>query len=360
MSCVGGPRKALITVSKPCCVRSLKFNCQFKANLPGAWLRPTVGNRRFRTIVASALDEYNDASSKWAKSMVATKIVGAIHADGGRFLKQRKGNDEAWYELTTQEAKAKVSHAIRDAIAAKDKTKASKSGPTSIVKIATGDPPPAERSRKELPQHRGSLSSVGSISDICMMPPQNLSTPSNFSLTSLTPMGGQQPFGGGSTNLLEQDQIQGPQDVVSQRLQCGLTPTHPFAQGMQGTGLPQNQGKQITPQQVHYQKQLQQLRQQQHHLQQQLHLQQQQILAQQQQQPPQLEALHLPQFRAPPEDLFEGETPAAAGPSVARARRGLSRRSSSSDTDDGDGDFLSLIDTVLGPMGPKGPQGKEG
>ena len=90
-----------------------------------------VGNRRFRSVVSDALEEYTEATSKWAKSMVAAKLVGVIHRDGGRFLKQRKGNDEEWYELSLRDAKAKASHAIRDAIAAKEKTKAIKAGTAS-------------------------------------------------------------------------------------------------------------------------------------------------------------------------------------------------------------------------------------
>jgi hypothetical protein len=95
-----------------------------------------VGNRRFRTIVTASLEEYDEASSKWAKSMVAAKLVGIIHSEGGRFLKQKKDNEDEWYQLSTQEAKAKVSHAIRDAIAAKEKTKANKvAASTSFDKV---------------------------------------------------------------------------------------------------------------------------------------------------------------------------------------------------------------------------------
>lgn len=105
-----------------------------------------VGNRRFRSIVTASLEEYNEASSKWAKSMVAAKLVGVISSEGGRFLKQKKGNEDDWYELSAQEAKAKVSHAIRDAIAAKDKTKANRAGTpssSSLLAAATKkrDPP---------------------------------------------------------------------------------------------------------------------------------------------------------------------------------------------------------------------------
>jgi len=76
------------------------------------------GNRRFRHVVSQAMDEYKAASSKWEKSLVAAKLVAMIQNSGGRFLKQRKNNDDQWYELSPSECKSKASHAIRDAIAA--------------------------------------------------------------------------------------------------------------------------------------------------------------------------------------------------------------------------------------------------
>jgi len=79
------------------------------------------GNRRFRHIISQSVDEYKSATSKWEKSLVAAKLVNLIQASGGRFLKQKRG-DDAWYELSSSESKSKVSHAIRDAIAATRQT----------------------------------------------------------------------------------------------------------------------------------------------------------------------------------------------------------------------------------------------
>lgn len=81
------------------------------------------GNRRFRHIVSQAIDEYSQASSKWEKSLVAARLVSVIHSAGGRFLKQKKENEDEWYELSSSESKSKVSHAIRDAIAATKQTR---------------------------------------------------------------------------------------------------------------------------------------------------------------------------------------------------------------------------------------------
>ena len=76
------------------------------------------------------MDEYNAATSKFQKSMVAGRIVSMIRNEGGRFLKQKKNNENEWYELSPSEAKSKCSHAIRDAIAISKQRKPSVSSPS--------------------------------------------------------------------------------------------------------------------------------------------------------------------------------------------------------------------------------------
>lgn len=167
-----------------------------------------AGNCRFRHIISQSVDEYTQATSKWAKSMVAARIVGVITAEGGRFLKQKRDGDGEWYELSEQEAKAKVSHAIRDAIAAKDKTKASrsagttsKSTPPNTAKRKRPDPPSKASPKKPPPSK---VPPVASASD------RMLSQPSPQSLTSMAgpvfALGGPQRAVGG-VNVV-QDQIQ--------------------------------------------------------------------------------------------------------------------------------------------------------
>jgi hypothetical protein len=76
--------------------------------------RCVVGNKRFREMVAASLDEYIEAGNRFEKSLVIHRIVDQIQAEGGRFLKKdtRVGK---WCELTQQQSKEKVGHAIRDA-----------------------------------------------------------------------------------------------------------------------------------------------------------------------------------------------------------------------------------------------------
>jgi hypothetical protein len=76
-----------------------------------------VGNKRFRDAVTSALDNYMEASNRFEKSLVINSIVDIIRASGGRFLKWDFQMGK-WYELTSQQSKEKVGHAIRDAVSA--------------------------------------------------------------------------------------------------------------------------------------------------------------------------------------------------------------------------------------------------
>lgn len=140
MSCVGVERPALITVSYlwylnkpdpllPVGKISSHSNCSFSVIV--------AGNRRFRHVISQSIDEYRAATSKWEKSLVAARLVSVIHQSGGRFLKQKKDNEDQWYELSSSESKSKVSHAIRDAIAATKPSRRSSHESTSSMKSDT-------------------------------------------------------------------------------------------------------------------------------------------------------------------------------------------------------------------------------
>jgi len=79
----------------------------------------TVGNKRFRDAVANSLEDYMQANDRFRKSVVVQSIVEDVHQLGGRFLKKNPKTKE-WYELTDQQAKEKVGHAIRDAVTAQE------------------------------------------------------------------------------------------------------------------------------------------------------------------------------------------------------------------------------------------------
>jgi hypothetical protein len=76
-----------------------------------------VGNKRFRDAVTSALNDYMKANSRFEKSLVVNSIVDIVRAAGGRFLK-RDFQLGKWHELSDQQSKEKVGHAIRDAVSA--------------------------------------------------------------------------------------------------------------------------------------------------------------------------------------------------------------------------------------------------
>jgi hypothetical protein len=73
-----------------------------------------VGNKRFRDAVTSSLPHYMEAESRFEKSLVVHAIVDQIRGEGGRFLKKDHGTGR-WYELSRQQSKEKVGHAVRDA-----------------------------------------------------------------------------------------------------------------------------------------------------------------------------------------------------------------------------------------------------
>lgn len=74
----------------------------------------SAGNKRFRATVTASLEAFMRADTRFEKSQVIQSIVQTIQHSGGRFLKRdAKGH---WFELTNQQAKEKVGHAVRDAV----------------------------------------------------------------------------------------------------------------------------------------------------------------------------------------------------------------------------------------------------
>lgn len=83
------------------------------------------GNKRFRETVTGMIDRFSQATTRAERSAVVATIWNTIRNRGGRFLKRSEsrvhqvsgdGNGE-WYQLSDQQAKEKVAHAIRDACA---------------------------------------------------------------------------------------------------------------------------------------------------------------------------------------------------------------------------------------------------
>ena len=83
----------------------------------GSYNRP--GNRLFRKIVHENILEYTKAKSRFCKSMVLNAIVEKVRnqANGkARFVKYDKKRG-SWLEIGDDQAREKVGHAIREAIA---------------------------------------------------------------------------------------------------------------------------------------------------------------------------------------------------------------------------------------------------
>jgi hypothetical protein len=84
-----------------------------------------TGNRRFRDIVRSNLNDYMSASTRQDKSILILSLFHVLRDDvGARFVKP--AGDGQYEDCDTQEARDKVAHALRD-MSAKKKSKLSQS-----------------------------------------------------------------------------------------------------------------------------------------------------------------------------------------------------------------------------------------
>lgn len=91
------------------------------------------GNKRFREAITRSLDEYRKATSRPEKAVIVQRILDGVSNAGGRFLKKNPDTGE-WYELSEQQTKEKVSHAVRDAANTMDARKGQGSGKLKTTK----------------------------------------------------------------------------------------------------------------------------------------------------------------------------------------------------------------------------------
>lgn len=78
------------------------------------------GNLIFRQLILSHLDRYVGAKSKLDKGMVIDEVFQIVYGSNGRFVKRDKRTGQ-WRYLCDVKAREKVTHAIRDAVIARDK-----------------------------------------------------------------------------------------------------------------------------------------------------------------------------------------------------------------------------------------------
>ena len=85
----------------------------------GVYNRP--GNKRFRRIVQTYVDEYISMKSKVDKSQLLSRIIDKVRAQNNgtaAFIKQNK--DGIWFDIGDEQAREKVGHAIREATGQRD------------------------------------------------------------------------------------------------------------------------------------------------------------------------------------------------------------------------------------------------
>ena len=71
-----------------------------------------AGNLRYRELISSHRQDYVQVAIKSEKANVSRRVVKAIKAGNGRFL--RKGDDGRWHEVSDKEAVDKASQALRE------------------------------------------------------------------------------------------------------------------------------------------------------------------------------------------------------------------------------------------------------
>lgn len=90
-----------------------------------------VGNRRFRITISLNIERYLAASTRREKAEVIGSIIELVEGNGGCFLKWSVQRQD-WIALNSKQARAKVGHAMRDMITARDSL-AAENGAYSFV-----------------------------------------------------------------------------------------------------------------------------------------------------------------------------------------------------------------------------------
>lgn len=77
----------------------------------GRFIQEHVGNLRYRHIVESRMEKYEQATKRVEKTDLTAEVVKVVNEKGGRFLKQDGGG---WIEIDVDSARDKVSHSFRN------------------------------------------------------------------------------------------------------------------------------------------------------------------------------------------------------------------------------------------------------
>jgi len=100
-----------------------------------------IGNRRFRLAIANHALAYSKLSTKSQKSTMVLALVKSVQDAGGNFLSRNKHG--RWEQVSTLQAKEKVGHAFRAAVA-----RMSKDEPHNIYNIIGSAPTTKQNSSK--------------------------------------------------------------------------------------------------------------------------------------------------------------------------------------------------------------------
>jgi hypothetical protein len=94
------------------------------------------GNKKFRSIVATEVDNYISATTKTAKSIILDNIVQRVEEqnNGNATFLKYNGKKKGWCKMSHFEAREKVGHAIREAIIVKENIPMKEASKTQFMK----------------------------------------------------------------------------------------------------------------------------------------------------------------------------------------------------------------------------------
>lgn len=89
----------------------------------GSYDKP--GNKRFRVVIKSYINAYENTKTKMGKSLILDEIIDKVQEQNNgsaRFLKY-DSSTKCWNTMTNEQAREKVGHVVREAVATYNKSK---------------------------------------------------------------------------------------------------------------------------------------------------------------------------------------------------------------------------------------------
>ena len=97
------------------------------------------GNRTFRHVVQQRRKTYRETTRRAEKSAITQSVIQLFRENSGRFLKLDESGSGSWVELSDEQVKEKVSHALRGS-KSPNTTKTKPKGPSRLTETSPSVP----------------------------------------------------------------------------------------------------------------------------------------------------------------------------------------------------------------------------